>query len=160
MLAMMAMFLDGMGDVANSPFIVPVAGCVMIVGIIGFQAWSGVKRREMQSQERLAAIAKGLTPPPTLEELTAVNGKPTPDIKRRYANVRLAGIILVCGGVGLSLFFLILGAVLQVRPLFGVAGTGLIPLGIGVGLLIDAGLQKQEIERSTAQGAAEKSLAL
>jgi hypothetical protein len=48
---------------------------------------------------------------------------------------------------------------LQVRPLFGVAGTELIPLGIGVGLLIDARVQKEEIERSTALAASESSLA-
>ena len=47
----------------DTPFAVPVAGCVMILGIVVAGIWSGVRTREMQSQERLAAIAKGIAAP-------------------------------------------------------------------------------------------------
>jgi hypothetical protein len=143
-------FLDaGFGEAANSPFIVPVAGCLMIVGIIGFQAWAGVRRREVQSQERLAAIAKGMPIPPMPEELAILNGRPSSDVKRRYANVRLAGIILVAGSIGLALFFILLTMVLQQREILSGVACALIPAGIGAGLLIDARLQKREIDLAT-----------
>ena len=141
------MFLSStVGEVANSPFIVPVAGCLMIVGIIGFQAWAGVRRREVQSQERLAAIAKGLTMPPTPEELAIINGKPSSDSKRRYANVRLTGIILTSSSIGLALFFALLAIVLNTREVYSGVAVALIPAGIGAGFLIDARLQRQEID--------------
>ena len=60
------MILDsGVGETFNSPFIVPVAGCLMVLGIVAVGSWSNARKRELESQERLAAIAKGLVPPPT-----------------------------------------------------------------------------------------------
>jgi hypothetical protein len=135
-----------------SPFIVPVAGCVMILGIVVAGIWSGIRTREMQSQERLAAIAKGLPLPPTAEELALIHGRPPADASRRRGNVRRWGIVLVAGAVGLVLFFAVLSAVLQERDVLSGMAVGFIPLGIGVGLLIDARMQTREIEEATAQG--------
>jgi hypothetical protein len=150
MLDMLAVLLDSSaGEVAQSPFIIPVAGCLMIVGIIGFQAWGGVKRREMESQERLAAIAKGIPIPATPGEAAAQSGRPTTDVKRRYANVRLAGIILVAGSIGLALFFALLAMIIGQHEIYSGVACALIPAGIGAGLLIDARLQKQEIDRTS-----------
>jgi hypothetical protein len=135
-----------------SPFIVPVAGCAMVLGIVVAGFWSGVRTREIQSQERLAAIAKGMPIPPTPEELAIIHGKPSVDSIRRRGNVRRWGIVLVAGAVGLFLFFAVLTAVLQERNVLSGMAVGFIPLGIGVGLLIDARMQTREIEEATAQG--------
>jgi hypothetical protein len=62
-------FIESFSSALDSPYIVPVAGCFMILGIVVAGIWSGNRNREMGSQERLAAIAKGITPPPTKEEL-------------------------------------------------------------------------------------------
>ncbi len=82
----------------NSPFIVPVAGCLMILGIVLAGVWSGVRNREIQSRERLEAIARGVPIPPTPEELAITHGRPTSDLRRRRANIRLAGVVLLASG--------------------------------------------------------------
>ena len=143
---------SSLGDVANSPFIVPVAACFMVLGIAGFKAWSGTRRRELESQERLAAIARGMTPPPTTDEIainSATQGQPAPSAIRRRAYSRLWGIVLCGTAVGLILFFITLAAVLHERDVLSGAAVGLIPLGIGIGLLIDARIQSREIDAST-----------
>ena len=136
-------------DGDTSPFIVPVAGCAMILGIAVAGIWSGIRNREIQSHERLAAIAKGLPIPPTVEELAIMHGRPSVDAKRRYANIRLSGIILLGSAAGIILFFIALSAVLQVRPVLCGAAVGLIPLGIGIGMLLDTHIQKKEMSELT-----------
>ncbi len=144
---------SGLGDAANSPFIVPVAGCLMVLGIVGFKSWSRTRRREMESQERLAAIARGITPPPTTEEVaisSVFQGHAAPNALRRRANSRQGGVVLCGTAVGLILFFIALATVLQERDVLSGAAVGLIPLGIGVGLLIDARIQSREIDEASS----------
>src|SRR5580658_5019309 len=128
-----------------SPFIVPVAGCLMILGIVIAGIWSGVRQREIQSRERLEAIARGVPIPPTPEELAITHGRPTADLRRRRANIRLAG-------VGLILFFVGLAAVLQERDVLCGAAVGLIPMAIGGGFLIDTKIQTHEMDEIRTQG--------
>jgi hypothetical protein len=137
---------DGAADVANSPFIVPVAGCAMIACIVIATGANSTRKRQIESEERLAAIARGVPPPPTMAELALTQGRPTSDALRRRANIRLAGIILVAGAVALALFFLILWAVLGQREILSGLACALIPAGIGAGLLIDAKIQTREME--------------
>jgi hypothetical protein len=143
----LALFLlDSAGDVANSPFIVPVAGCVMIAAIVGFNAWGSARKRQIESEERLAAIARGVPIPPTEAEVALTRNRPSLDSVRRRDNVRRGGIVLVGVAVGVMLFFFALAIILQHREIFSGVACGLIPLGIGVGLLIDARLQSRELE--------------
>jgi hypothetical protein len=140
------MFLESYGDVANSPFIVPVAGCAMIAAIVWAANWSSARKRQIESEERLAAIARGIPIPPTQEEIAASRNRPAPDALRRRGNVRRGGIVLISSAVGLMLFFFALAAILNERDVLCGVACGLIPLGIGVGLLIDARIQSREIE--------------
>jgi hypothetical protein len=121
----------------------------MILGIVAVTSWAGSRNRELESQERLAAIAKGLVPPPTKDELALSQTRPTSNSVRRRGNIRLWGIILLGAAAGMILFFIALAAVLQQRDVLCGAAVGLIPLGIGVGLLIDARIQTREIEDAT-----------
>ncbi len=136
----------------NSPFIVPVAGCLMILGIVLGGVWSGVRNREIQSRERLEAIARGVPIPPTPEELAITHGRPTSDLRRRRANIRLAGVVLLASAAGLILFFIALATVLQERDVLCGAAAALIPLAIGVGFLIDTRIQTHEMDDLRAQG--------
>ena len=140
------------GDFAFSPFIVPVAGCAMIGCIVFAAIWSGVRQREIQSRERLEAIARGVPIPPTPEELAITHGRPTADLRRRRANIRLTGVVLLASAVGLILFFVGLAAVLQERDVLCGAAVGLIPLAIGAGFLIDTKIQTREMEELQAHG--------
>jgi hypothetical protein len=135
-----------------SPFIVPVAGCLMILGIVLGGVWSSVRNREIQSRERLEAIARGVPIPPTPEELAITHGRPTSDLRRRRANIRLAGVVLIASAVGLILFFIGLAAVLQERNVLCGAAVGLIPLAIGAGFLIDTRIQTNEMDEIRSQG--------
>jgi hypothetical protein len=134
-----------------SPFIVPVAGCLMILGIVATSVWAGVRQREIQSRERLEAIARGVPIPPTPDELAITHGRPTLDLRRRRANIRLAGVVLIASAVGLILFFVGLAAVLQERDVLCGAAVGLIPLAIGCGFLIDTKIQTREMDEVRAQ---------
>jgi len=143
------------GNLFDSPFVVPVAGCIMILGIVVAGIWSGVRTEEMRNQERLAAIARGIPIPPTTAELalTGLTGdRPKGDLTRRRANIRLAGIVLLGGAAGLILFFVALAAVLQVRAVLSGAAAALIPFGLGIGFLVDTRIQSRELEpTSTTQ---------
>lgn len=146
-LAALAAF-SGFGDIANSPFIVPVASFAMVLGIVAVTGWQGIRKRELESQERLAAIAKGIVPPPTGDELGLTQGRPANMIRRR-ANIRLAGIVLLGSAAGIILFFIALAAILQQRNVLCGAAVGLIPLGIGIGFLVDTRIQSRELDEPT-----------
>ncbi|QMV18566.1 hypothetical protein GOB94_07605 [Granulicella sp. 5B5] len=148
----LALFLLHFHDYSNgldSPFIVPVAGCLMVLGIVIAGMWSGARKRQIESEERLAAIARGVPVPPTVEELAMMHGKPSLDATRRRANIRLAGIILVAASIGLALFFVILWAVIGERNILCGVAVALIPFGIGAGLLFDTHIQTREMEEAT-----------
>ena len=107
------MILDnGISETFNSPFIVPVASFVMVLGIVAVGSWSNARKRELESQERLAAIAKGLVLPPTAAEIAAAQGRPAISLVRRRANIRLSGIVLLGAAVGIALFFIALATIL------------------------------------------------
>lgn len=134
----------------NSPFVVPVAGCAMVLGIVVAGAWTGLQQRRVQSEERLAAIAAGVPIPPTPEELAILHGKPTRDSKRLHGNIRLTGIVLLSAAVGMILFFVVLAAILRQREVLAGAAVGLVPLAIGVGFMIDARLKARELAEEAA----------
>lgn len=137
----------------DSAYVVPVAGCIMILGIVLGGIWSGVRTEEIRSRERLECIARGITPPPTPEELAlSAAGKQSrvDSMTRRRANIRLAGVVLLCASLGLMVFFVTLSIVLHIREVLAGAASSLIPLGIGVGFLVDTRLQSYEIEQRAA----------
>ena len=142
-------FIHFSSNAWDSPFSVPIAGCAMVACIVVASMASANRKRELQSQERLAAIAKGVPVPPTEEELAIMHGKPSADTTRRRGNTRRAGIVLLGCAVGLILFFVALASVLQERDVLAGAAAGLIPFGIGVGFLVDARIQSRELEESS-----------
>jgi Flp pilus assembly protein TadB len=138
-----------MNGFAFSPFIVPVAGCM--VGIVAIVAgiWLEGHKRRMKSEERIAMIARGV-PLAEIEKMLGAGDEEKPSVKdplRSLGNARRAGIVLVSVGAGLILFGLVLTVILQVREVLAVAAAGLIPLAIGIGFFIDYHLQKRELSR-------------
>jgi len=140
---------SGVSESFNSPFIVPVASFIMVLGIVAVGAWSNSRKREMESQERLAAIAKGLVLPPTAAEIAATQGRPAISLVRRRANIRLSGIVLLGAAAGIALFFIALASILQERDVLCGAACALVPFGVGVGFLIDTRIQSKEIDDAT-----------
>jgi hypothetical protein len=140
------MSLSSEGEIANSPFIVPVAGCAMIACIVVASQISATRKRQIESEERLAAIARGVPIPPTQAEIALTHNRPTTDSIRRRDSARRGGIILVAGAIGVMLFFFALTVIIGQREILSGVACGLIPLGIGAGLLIDSRIQTREIE--------------
>jgi Domain of unknown function (DUF6249) len=131
-----------------SPFVVPVAGC--LVGIVAIVAgiWLDAQKRRLKSEERIAMISRGV-PIAEIERMLGA-GEEKPPIKdplRSLGNARRTGIVLVSVGTGLMLFFIVLSFILQERDVLAGAAVGLIPLAIGIGFFVDYNLQKRELSR-------------
>jgi hypothetical protein len=138
-----------MNNFAFSPFIVPVAGCLVAVVAIVSGIWLDGQKRRIKSEERMAMLARGV-PLAEIEKMLGPGSEEKPAVKdplRSLSNARRAGIVLVSVGVGLILFFMVLEEILHVREVLAGAAAGLIPLAIGVGFFIDYHLQKRELSR-------------
>ncbi len=138
-----------MSQIFDSPFVVPVAGCAMILGLGVAGIISEMRTKELRSQERIAMLNRGMSIAEIEQAIGTVEqeAKRVRDPLRSLANTRRAAIVLISVGVGLGLFGLILWAVLQVRPVLIVAGAGVINVAIGVGFLVDYSMQKRELAR-------------
>ena len=112
-----------------------IIGLAALVLCLGFPtaavgAWAWYRSRKLRTDERLAAIARGLNVPFDAE-------LPQPAQSRR------AGILLVSVAIGYALTFLLLG---RWEPDAGEAAVfGVIPFAIGIGFFIDAYLVRREI---------------
>ncbi|HXM68209.1 MAG TPA: DUF6249 domain-containing protein [Candidatus Acidoferrum sp.] len=101
---------------------VGLAAVVMIFGIPMAAMYTFFRVRKLRSEERLAAIARGVDVPmqPELSEA---------------ARSRRSGILLVAGALGYIVTFILIG---RVEPDAAIAATfGVIPLAIGLGFFVD-----------------------
>jgi hypothetical protein len=106
---------------------------IMIFGIPIAGMYTYYSVRKLRSQERLAAIARGVDVP-MQQELSPA------------ANSRRSGILLVAGSVGYILTFALIG---RVEPDAWVAGTfGVIPFAIGLGFFLDSALVRRDARHS------------
>jgi len=131
-----------------SPFVVPVAGCLVAIVAVISGIWLDGHKRRIKSEERIAMISRGV-PLAEIEKMLGAGDEkpPVKDPLRSLGNARRAGIVLVSVGVGLTLFFVALSLILQERDVLAGAATGIIPLAIGIGFFIDYNLQKRELSR-------------
>ena len=103
----------------------------LLIPLAAIYAW--YHSRKLRSEERLAAIAKGV-PVPMVEELPP------------HARSRRAGILLTAGGFGYVLTFVLLGRFESGAS--EAAVFGVIPLAIGLGYFVDALLVRREFRPS------------
>jgi hypothetical protein len=87
--------------------------------------------RKLRSEERLAAIARGVDIPMTPEPSHA-------------AHSRRAGILLISGALGYIFTFALIAEIQAQRDCWTVAAFGIIPLAIGIGYLFDFSLVRRE----------------
>jgi Flp pilus assembly protein TadB len=138
-----------MEAIFDSPFVVPVAGCVMILGLGVAGIYSEMRNKELRSQERIAMLNRGVP----LAEIERMNAAATDEDRkvrdplRSLANARRSAMVLISLGVGLGIFGVCLYLILQVRPTLIVSAAGIINLCIGMGFLIDYNMQKRELSR-------------
>jgi hypothetical protein len=112
----------------NGEFIGLVA-VIMILGIPLGAMYTYFRVRKLRTEERLAAIARGV-PVPMEPELS------------QAARSRRSGILLTAGAIGYILTFMLIA---RVEPEAWVAASfGSIPLAVGIGYFVDATLVRRE----------------
>ncbi|MFZ0211215.1 MAG: DUF6249 domain-containing protein [Candidatus Acidiferrales bacterium] len=116
-----------------------IVGLAAVVLALGFPiavvwAWAWQRGRKFRTEERLAAIARGINVP-----FEADLGQP--------AASRRAGILLLAAAIGFSLTFAMLS---RWEPdTMEAAVLGIIPFAIGLGFFIDAYLIRRETRTSS-----------
>jgi len=108
---------------------VGLAAVVMIFGIPMALMYTVYRIRKLRTDERLAALARGVEVPmqPELSEA---------------ARSRRSGILLVSGALGYIATFVLIG---RVEPDAMIAATfGVIPLAVGVGFFVDHALIRRD----------------
>jgi hypothetical protein len=133
----------------NSPYIVPLGAFLVAIAGIVCGVWGQAHARRVKADQRMAMLARGIP----LAEVEAVLSKDEVEQKtvsnplRRMANARLTALVLISSGLGITLFFIILGFVLSERDVFSGAAIGVIPIAIGIGFLVDYQAQKRAMAR-------------
>ncbi len=113
--------------------LIGLVAVVLVCGIPLAAIIAAVQAKKLRTQERLAAIAKGVAIP---EDLRALDP----------ARSRRAGILLVSTAIGIALCFYLIG---MIEPdARTVSAFALIPLLIGLGFFLDAYLVRREMRRS------------
>lgn len=110
--------------------VVGLAAVVMVfaVPLAAMYAWYRVRR--LRTEERMAAIARGVSVPMEPELSQA-------------ARSRRAGILLVAGSLGYTVAF---GLIARVEPDAWVAAAfGVIPFALGLGLFLDSTLIRRDL---------------
>jgi hypothetical protein len=109
--------------------IVGLAAIVMSLGIPMAAMYTFFRVRRLRSEERMAAMARGINVP-MQSELS------------ESARSRRSGILLVSGSIGFIVTFMLIGRVEQDAM---VAATfGIIPLAIGLGFFVDYTLIRRD----------------
>ena len=104
--------------------IVGLVAVIMSLGVPLGALYTYYRVRKLRSEERLAAIARGVDIPVEPE-------------LNQAARSRRAGILLVSGAIGFIFAFGLIAQIQADRDLWTVAALGIIPLAVGVGYFVD-----------------------
>jgi hypothetical protein len=108
---------------------VGLAAVVMALGIPMAAMYTFFRVRKLRSDERMAAIARGVDVPMQAELSEA-------------ARSRRSGILLVAGALGYIATFVLIG---RAEPDAMIAATfGIIPLAVGIGFFVDHALIRRD----------------
>jgi hypothetical protein len=112
------------------PEMIGFAAVVLSLGIPLAAIYAFYRIRKLKTDERLAAIARGVSLPQESE-------------LPHYARSRRVGILLVSCGLG---WFATMALIARVEPdALTAAAMGIIPVAIGIGFFIDATLLRREL---------------
>jgi Flp pilus assembly protein TadB len=130
-----------------SPFVVPVAGCLMILGLGIAGIYSEMDQRRLRSQERMTLLARGMSVDDIERMQRQAANDDAVDPLRTLNNIRRTAMILLACGLGIVVFGLLLAVILQIRVLLIVPAAGLIPFAIGIGFFVDYKMQARDLAR-------------
>jgi len=104
--------------------IIGLVAVIMSLGIPLGALYTYYRVRKLRSEERLAAIARGVEIPME-PELT------------QAARSRRMGLLLVSGAIGYILTFGLIAQIQADRDIWTAAAFGIIPLAVGIGYFVD-----------------------
>jgi Domain of unknown function (DUF6249) len=113
-----------------------VIGLAAVVLIFGFPLaglYTYYRVRKLRTEEKLAAIARGVAVP--LE----------PELSQA-ARSRRSGILLISGGLGYIVTFGMIARIASEPDTWAAAAFGIIPLAIGLGYFVDATLIRRDLK--------------
>jgi hypothetical protein len=136
-----------MSTIFLSPFVVAVAGCLMILGLGAFGIYSEMDQKRLRSQERMTLLARGMSIDDIERLQRQVQNEDVADPVRTMNNIRRTAMILFGSGVGIVVFGLLFAAIMQLRVLLIVPAAGIIPVAIAIGFWIDYKMQARDLAR-------------
>jgi hypothetical protein len=136
-----------MSTMFMSPFVVAVAGCLMILGLGCFGIYSEMDQKRLRSQERMTLLARGMSIEDIERLQRQVQNEDVSDPVRTMNNIRRTAMILLASGVGVIVFGLLFAAILRNHVLLIIPAAGIIPIAIGVGFYIDYQMQARDLAR-------------
>src|ERR1700748_1021227 len=102
-----------MSTIFLSPFVVAVAGCLMILGLGCFGIYSEMDQKRIRSQERMTLLARGMS----VEDIERLQrqgqSKKASAPARNMNNIRRTAMILLASGLGVVAFGLLFTAILD-----------------------------------------------
>jgi hypothetical protein len=132
-----------------APYMIPLGGFVVAIVAIVSGIMSEAHKQRLRAEQRMEMIARGVSASDIDKLLGGVGEDPRPakDPLRSLGNARRIAISLISAGVGLVAFGVLLSWIVQQHDVLIVAASGLIPLAIGIGFVVDYQLQRRELSR-------------
>jgi hypothetical protein len=115
--------------------IIGLVAVIMSLGIPLGAMYTYYRVRKLRSEERMAAIARG------------VNIPMEPELSQA-ARSRRWGLLLVCGSLGFLMAFGLIAQIEHERDTWSAAALGIIPLAVGIGYFLDATLIRRDLHAS------------
>jgi len=113
--------------------LIGLVAVVLTCGLPVAALYTYYRVRKLRTEERLAALARGAEIP--ME----------PELSQ-FARSRRAGILLVCGGLGIMITFAVIAKVVQEPQTLVAAAFGILPLAVGIGYFLDAALIHRDLK--------------
>jgi Domain of unknown function (DUF6249) len=116
--------------------IIGLVAVIMSLGIPLGAMYTYYRVRKLRTEERLAAIARGVDVPMVAELSETARS-------RRY------GILLVSSAIGIMAAFGLIGQIERQPDTWVAAALGIIPLAIGVGYFLDSSLIRRDMHSAS-----------
>ena len=133
-----------------SPLMIPLAAFAVAIVAIVSGVVSEAHKVRLKAEQRMTMVARGMSAADIDKLLGKVGNdavKAPRDPMRSLGNARRAATVLISSGLGIVLFGLLLTWIMREQDVLVVAACGLIPIAIGIGFVVDYGMQKRELAR-------------
>jgi|SRR5579871_3898727 hypothetical protein len=115
--------------------VIGLVAVILTCGIPVAAMYTFYKVRQLRTQERLAALARGAEIPMAAE-------------LSEQARSRRAGILLVSGGLGTMVMFALIAAAVHEPETLSAGAIGVLPLAVGLGYFLDSALIRRDTAKS------------